>query len=70
MQLSRIDGYLTAGHIGNLHVEEHLHILLGHLHTDVVAGFLQVLRGGFEVQAIQFDGLWQTVAREQGNAGA
>ena len=67
--LHGVDADLTMRHVGHLRVVENLYIGLGHLHTDVVAGFLQILNGSIQVQLVQLDGIRNIKTREERNTG-
>ena len=68
--LGRVDADLPTGDIADFHVVENLHIGLSHLHANVVAGLLQVLRGSLKVQSVQLDGVRYLETREDRHTGA
>ena len=67
--LHGVDADLAMRHVGHLRVVENLHVCLGHLHTDIVAGLLQILHGSIQVQLVQLDGIRNIKAREERNTG-
>ena len=69
LHLQRVDSYLTFSHLQNLLLINDLDIGLGHRDADVIARFLQVLRGCLQVQLAQGDVVLVAHTVEQDHVG-